>query len=73
MPAASATVLAKYFFDIAEVLNPTIKIPLSYFNAYSLPTTIIFDKEGKEKFRITSGIDFTSKNFINKIIDIEKL
>ena len=46
---------------------------LSYFNAYSLPTTIILDKDGNESFRIVSGMDFTSKNFIDKILDLEKL
>jgi hypothetical protein len=63
------------FIDKRDIDLEFLKLnaDLSYFNAYSLPTTIIFDKEGKEKFRITSGIDFTSKNFINKIIDIEKL
>ena len=37
----------------------------SYFDAYGLPTTIIFDKSGKEIFR-TSGMkknQFTSKSF----------
>ena len=41
----------------------------SYFDAYGLPTTIIFDKSGKEIFR-TSGMkknQFTSKSFIQKI------
>ena len=41
----------------------------SYFDAYGLPTTIVFDKSGIEIFR-TSGIkknQFTSKIFIQKI------
>tara|TARA_B100000700_G_scaffold69295_2_gene76808 strand:+ start:4647 stop:5126 length:480 start_codon:yes stop_codon:yes gene_type:complete len=41
----------------------------SYFDAYGLPTTIIFDKSGKEIFR-TSGMkknQFTSTSFIRKI------
>ena len=41
----------------------------SYFDAYGLPTTIVFDKSGKEIFR-TSGMkknQFTSKIFIQKI------
>ena len=46
---------------------------LNYFGAYSLPTTIVFDKEGKESFRIASGIDFASQNFVEKILDLEKL
>ena len=46
---------------------------LSYFNAYSLPTTIVFDKNGEEAFRLTGGVDFNTNNFINKIIEIEKL
>ena len=46
---------------------------LSYFNAYSLPTTIILDKQGNESFRIASGIDFTSNNFVNKILALEEL
>ena len=63
------------FIDKRDIDLEFLKLnaDLSYFSAYSLPTTIIFDKEGKEKFRIASGIDFTSKNFINKILDIEKL
>ena len=46
---------------------------LSYFNAYSLPTTIVFDKTGTEAFRLTGGVDFNTKNFIEKILNIEKL
>lgn len=46
---------------------------LSYFNAYSLPTTVVFDKTGEEAFRLTGGVDFNTNNFINKIIEIEKL
>ena len=46
---------------------------LSYFNAYSLPTTVVFDKNGEEAFRLTGGVDFNTNNFINKIIEIEKL
>jgi len=41
----------------------------SYYGAYGLPTTIIFDKSGKEIFR-TSGMkknQFTSTSFIKKI------
>tara|TARA_A100001011_G_scaffold167076_1_gene175847 strand:+ start:404 stop:880 length:477 start_codon:yes stop_codon:yes gene_type:complete len=63
------------FIDKRKINLEFLKLnaDLNYFNAYSLPTTIVFDKEGKEKFRIASGIDFASKNFINKIIDLEKL
>ena len=46
---------------------------LSYFNAYRLPTTVVFDKNGEEAFRLTGGVDFNTNNFINKIIEIEKL
>ena len=46
---------------------------LSYFNAYSLPTTVVFDKSGEEAFRLTGGVDFNTNNFINKIIEIENL
>ena len=46
---------------------------LSYFKAYSLPTPIIYDKSGNENFRLTGGIDFNTKNFIDKILDIESL
>ena len=46
---------------------------LSYFNAYSLPTTIVFDKTGTEAFRLTGGVDFNTKNFIERILNIEKL
>ena len=46
---------------------------LSFFNAYSLPTTIVFDKRGNEAFRLTGGVDFNTKNFIDRIYNIEKL
>ena len=46
---------------------------LSYFNAYSLPTTVVFDKNGDESFRLTGGLDFNTNNFIEKIYEIEKL
>tara|TARA_Y100000816_G_scaffold247878_1_gene196789 strand:+ start:289 stop:762 length:474 start_codon:yes stop_codon:yes gene_type:complete len=46
---------------------------LSYFNAYSLPTTVVFDKNGDESFRLTGGVDFNTNNFIEKIYEIEKL
>tara|TARA_B110000881_G_C18491843_1_gene472266 strand:- start:242 stop:727 length:486 start_codon:yes stop_codon:yes gene_type:complete len=46
---------------------------LTYFNAYSLPTTIILNKEGNESFRITNSINFTSKDFTNKILELEAL
>ena len=46
---------------------------LSYFNAYSLPTTVVFNKNGDESFRLTGGVDFNTNNFIEKIYEIEKL
>jgi thiol-disulfide isomerase/thioredoxin len=46
---------------------------LTYFNAYNLPTTIILNKEGNESFRITNSINFTSKDFTNKILELEAL
>ena len=46
---------------------------LSYFNAYSLPTTVVFDKNGNESFRLTRRVDFNTNNFIEKIYEIEKL
>lgn len=46
---------------------------LSYFNAYSLPTTVVFDKNGNEAFRLTGGVDFNTNNFVDKILNIEKL
>ena len=46
---------------------------LSYFNAYSLPTTVVYDKNGDESFRLTGGVDFNTNNFIEKIYEIEKL
>ena len=46
---------------------------LSYFNAYSLPTTVVFDKNGDESFILTGGVDFNTNNFIEKIYEIEKL
>ena len=46
---------------------------LSYFDVYSLPTTIVLDKNGEENFRITNIIDFTSKDFTDKIKKLEQL
>jgi len=46
---------------------------LSYCDVYSLPTTIVLDKNGKENFRITNSIDFTSKDFTDKIKKLEQL
>ena len=46
---------------------------LSYFDVYSLPTTIVLDKNGEENFRVTNSIDFTSKDFTNKIKKLEQL
>ena len=46
---------------------------LSYFDVYSLPTTIVLDKNGEENFRVTNSIDFTSKDFTDKIKKLEQL
>lgn len=46
---------------------------LSYFNAYSLPTTVIYDKNGDEVFRLTGGVDFNTNNFLERIFEIENL
>lgn len=46
---------------------------LSYFNAYSLPTTIVLNKDGNESFRITNSINFTSNDFTKKILNLEAL
>jgi len=46
---------------------------LSYFDVYSLPTTIVLDKNGEENFRLTNSIDFTSKDFTDKIKKLEQL
>ena len=57
-----------YYKLVKEYENLSTK-KYSYFDAYGLPTTIIFDKSGKEIFR-TSGMkknQFTSKSFIRKI------
>ena len=34
---------------------------------------VIFDKSGNENFRLTGGVDFNTKNFIDKILDVERL
>ena len=62
--------LDKRKFDL-EVIK--LNGDLSYFNAYSLPTTVVFDKNGDESFRLTGGVDFNTNNFIEKIYEIEKL
>ena len=65
----------KEFIERREIDLEFLKLnaDLNYFGAFSLPTTIVFDKEGKESFRIASGIDFASQNFVEKILDLEKL
>ena len=65
----------KEFIDIRKFDLKFLKSnnDLSFFNAYSLPTTIIFNKNGVEEFRINSGIDFTSKKFVERIMNLEKL
>ena len=62
--------LSKRKFDLDFI---KLNGDLSYFNAYSLPTTIVFDKRGNEAFRLTGGVDFNTKNFIDRIYNIEKL
>ena len=62
--------LDKRKFDIEFI---KLNGDLSYFNAYSLPTTVVFDKNGDESFRLTGGVDFNTNNFIEKIYEIEKL
>jgi len=44
--------------------NPTITLAKK-FSLIGLPTTILFNKEGKEFARIIGPIDFTDKEFIN--------
>ncbi len=46
---------------------------LSYFNAYSLPTTVVYNKNGDEAFRLTGGVDFNTNNFLERIFEIENL
>ena len=67
--------LINEFLDKSKYNLKFIKLNggLSYFNAYSLPTTVVFDKNGEEAFRLTGGVDFNTNNFINKIIEIERL
>jgi thiol-disulfide isomerase/thioredoxin len=67
--------LIKDFVDKRKFNLEFIKLngDLSYFDAYSLPTTIVYNKIGDELLRLTGGVDFNTNNFINKIIEIEKL
>jgi len=44
--------------------NPTVTLAKK-FSLIGLPTTILFNKEGKEFARIIGPIDFTDKEFIN--------
>jgi len=43
----------------------------SLYEAYSLPTSIIYDRSGIEAFRVTGRTNFTSDNFIAKIKSVE--
>ena len=44
--------------------DPTVNLAKK-FSLRGIPTTIIFDKEGKEFARIIGSIDFSDKKFIN--------
>ena len=61
---------SKIFFKELNIKNLDIYIdaPTTLAKKFSLrgvPTTIIFNKEGKEFARITGSIDFNDKEFIN--------
>ena len=70
VPNFSISFIVGYHFDLNFI---KLNGDLSYFNAYSLPTTVVFDKSGNEAFRLTGGVDFNTKNFIERILNIEKL
>ena len=61
---------SKFFFKELNIKNLDIYIdaPITLAKKFSLrgvPTTIIFNKEGKEFARIIGSIDFSNKEFIN--------
>ena len=61
---------SKFFFKELNIKNLDIYIdaPITLAKKFSLrgvPTTIIFDKEGKEFARIMGSIDFNDEEFIN--------
>tara|TARA_B110000902_G_C13775776_1_gene386199 strand:- start:13 stop:528 length:516 start_codon:yes stop_codon:yes gene_type:complete len=61
---------SKFFFKELNIKNLDIYIdaPISLAKKFSIrgvPTTILFNKEGKEFARIIGSIDFDDKEFIN--------
>ena len=61
---------SKFFFKELNIKNLDIYIdaPITLAKKFSLrgvPTTILFNKEGKEFARIMGSIDFNDENFIN--------
>ena len=61
---------SKFFFKELNIKNLDIYIdpPITLAKKFSLrgiPTTILFNKEGKEFARIMGSIDFNDKEFIN--------
>ena len=61
---------SKLFFKELDIKNLNIYIdpPITLAKKFSLrgvPTTILFNKEGKEFARIMGSIDFSDKEFIN--------
>ena len=61
---------SKYFFKELNIKNLDIYIdaPITLAKKFSLrgvPTTILFNKEGKEFARIMGAIDFNNEGFIN--------
>jgi thiol-disulfide isomerase/thioredoxin len=61
---------SEYFFKELDIQNLKIYFdsPVTLAKKFSLrgvPTTILFDKEGKEFARIMGSIDFNDKEFVN--------
>ena len=61
---------SKFFFKELDIQNLDIYFdgPITLAKKFSLrgvPTTILFDKEGKEFARIMGSIDFNDKEFVN--------
>ena len=65
---------SKNFFTELDIKNleifydPTVKLAKK-FSLRGIPTTIFFDKEGKEFTRIIGSIDFYDKKFIEWLIN----
>ena len=64
------TLKTEFFFKELDIQNLEIYLdaPITLAKKFSLrgvPTTIIFNKEGKEFARIIGSIDFNDKEFIN--------